>query len=138
MARGKAKGYFLQALREMRAAGYAVEARILDAQWLGVPQARERLIYVGVRDDLGRRPAFPTPLPWRYSVREAIPWIMKGREATEGHKFTILEVKRICSFPDDFDLLDLSYAEQWARLGNSVPPLMMRAIAQAVVDGCLA
>jgi DNA (cytosine-5)-methyltransferase 1 len=53
---GTAKGYFLQILRELKAAGYRVEARLLDAQWLGVPQMRKRVIFQGVREDLGRSP----------------------------------------------------------------------------------
>jgi site-specific DNA-cytosine methylase len=40
---------------------YVVEWRILDAAHYGVPQRRERLIVVGVRRDLGRRPLFPEP-----------------------------------------------------------------------------
>lgn len=52
LVKGKAKGYFNQILRELRASGYCVEAKILDAKWLGIPQSRPRLIFVGVRNDL--------------------------------------------------------------------------------------
>jgi DNA (cytosine-5)-methyltransferase 1 len=52
---------------------------------------------------------------------------------TERRKFTIEEIKRICAFPDDFILLG-TYAQQWERLGNSVPPLMMQAVAKALRD----
>jgi DNA (cytosine-5)-methyltransferase 1 len=72
LVKGTAKGYFLEILRGLKDSGYAVAARVLDAQWLGVPQARQRLIFVGVREDLRLAPAFPKPLPYRYSVREAI------------------------------------------------------------------
>jgi DNA (cytosine-5)-methyltransferase 1 len=72
LVKGTAKGYFLEILRGLKDSGYAVGARVLDAQWLGVPQARQRLIFVGVRADLRLAPAFPKPLPYRYSVREAI------------------------------------------------------------------
>jgi DNA (cytosine-5)-methyltransferase 1 len=66
---GKAKGYFKLILRAMRECGYKVEAKVLDAQWLGVPQARRRVIFMG---SLGQgRIRWPRPLPWRYSVREA-------------------------------------------------------------------
>lgn len=77
LIKGSAKGYFLEILRALKAAGggYRVEAKVLDAQWLGVPQMRQRLIFVGVRADLGLAPAFPKPLGYRYSVREALPWI---------------------------------------------------------------
>jgi DNA (cytosine-5)-methyltransferase 1 len=77
LVKGVAKGYFKLILAELKASGYVVEARLLDAQWLGVPQMRQRLIFIGVRKDLGLRPVFPSPLPYRYSVREALPWITK-------------------------------------------------------------
>lgn len=75
LVKGTAKGFFLEILRELKR-GYRVEARLLDAQWLGVPQRRQRVIFVGVREDLRLDPAFPDPLPYRYSVRDALPWIV--------------------------------------------------------------
>lgn len=72
LVKGTAKGYFLEILAELRSCGYRVEARLLESQWLGVPQMRQRLIFVGVREDLGIEPKHPKPLPWRYSVRDAI------------------------------------------------------------------
>ena len=54
----------------------------------------------------------------------------------ERRKFSIAELKRICAFPDDFQLTG-SYAQQWERLGRAVPPLMMRAVAVAVRDEIL-
>jgi len=80
LVKGVAKGYFLRTLAAFKAAGYKVEARLLDAQWLGVPQARQRLIFQGVRADLGVAPAFPKPLGYRYSVRDALPWIAQLEE----------------------------------------------------------
>lgn len=79
LVRGVSKGYFLEILSALKACGYRVRARLLDAQWLGVPQVRQRLIFIGVRDDLPTEPVFPTPLPYRYSVREALPWIIRGK-----------------------------------------------------------
>lgn len=73
LIKGTAKGYFLEILSALKGAGYRVDAKLLDAQWLGVPQARQRLIFIGVRKDLGLAPAFPTPLKHRYSVRDALP-----------------------------------------------------------------
>ncbi|HEX3640177.1 MAG TPA: DNA cytosine methyltransferase [Ktedonobacteraceae bacterium] len=81
LVKGTAKGYFLEILKELKSCGYTVEAKILDAQWLGVPQMRQRLIFVGVRNDLVEqykiRPAHPAPLPYTYTVREALPWIIR-------------------------------------------------------------
>lgn len=75
LIKGTAKGYFKRILAALRATGYHVEARLLDAQWLGVPQARQRIIFVGVRQDLKVPPAFPRPFPYRYSMRDALPWL---------------------------------------------------------------
>ena len=208
LVKGTAKGYFLEILAAMKVSGYRVTCRVLDAQWLGVPQQRQRTIFVGVRNDLNVEPVHPLPLPYRYSVSDALPWIFdvrqslfngtdqrsaKGkpcptvncslgvgasrgnqywieiitgnnkfesvwglpdvpnptimasgankqggymRSGTETRKFTIAELKRICAFPDDFVLLG-RYAQQWERLGNSVPPLMMKAIAEAIRDKIL-
>jgi len=41
---------------------------------------------------------------------------------------TIAEGKRLQGLPDDF-VLEGSYGARWARIGNSVPPPMMKAIA---------
>lgn len=80
LVKGTAKGYFLEILAAMKAAGYRVKCKVLDAQWLGVPQMRQRTIFVGVREDLGIEPAYPKPLPYRYSVRDALPWIVAVRK----------------------------------------------------------
>lgn len=72
LVKGTAKGYFKMILAAMKACGYRVEAKLLNASWLGVPQARQRIIFVGVRDDLGFAPPFPKPLPYQYTIREAI------------------------------------------------------------------
>jgi DNA (cytosine-5)-methyltransferase 1 len=90
LVKGTAKGYFLEILRALKACGYRVEARVLDAQWLGVPQTRARLIFVGVREDLRDAdggplmPAFPDPLPYRHSIRDALPWITRAVHDTSG------------------------------------------------------
>jgi DNA (cytosine-5)-methyltransferase 1 len=48
---------------------YVVEWRVLNAVDYGVPQRRERLIVIGVRRDLGRRPLFPEPT---HAEKEAV------------------------------------------------------------------
>jgi len=190
LVKGVSKGYFLEILAALQAAGYRVRARVLDAQWLGVPQRRERVIFVGIREDLGVEPEHPAPLPYRYSLAEACPWIIEQRRIfhdedgkwsrgdvtnqpapcirascswalfvepgpddlsptvtargrsvsaagvalpTERRKFSIQEMKCVCGFPDDFVLVG-SYTQQWARLGNAVPPPMMAAVARKVAE----
>lgn len=53
----------------LEAAGYEVDARILDAWRYGVPQHRQRLILVGLRD--GKTFEWPSPVE-RVTVRDAI------------------------------------------------------------------
>jgi DNA (cytosine-5)-methyltransferase 1 len=77
LVKGTAKGYFKRILAALREPGYRVSCRVLDAQWLGVPQMRQRTIFVGVRDDFGIEPAHPEPLPYKYSVHDAVPWIAR-------------------------------------------------------------
>jgi DNA (cytosine-5)-methyltransferase 1 len=223
LVKGVAKGYFLAILRAMKEAGYNVTCRVLDAQWLGVPQARQRTIFVGVREDLGIAPAHPEPLPYRYALKEVLPlnegetvihdasgtfqppidltnrpsntitnnpwhyfvereaWLdgyatgeeydkLREGEASERYfslvradsekpsptiqashgspgiagvshprerrKFSIEELKVVCSFPHDF-ILTGSFRQQWERLGRSVPPLMMKRIAETIRDRVL-
>lgn len=83
LVRGVAIGYFKEILAAL-SRGYRVAARLLDAQWLGVPQSRKRLVFVGVRDDLGLDPAHPRPLPYRYTVADA--W--RGMETEHGPVFS--------------------------------------------------
>lgn len=72
LVKGTAKGYFIEIMKELKSCGYSVACKVLDAQWLGVPQMRQRTIFVGVREDLGIAPVHPKPLPYQYSVSDAI------------------------------------------------------------------
>jgi len=76
LIKGTAKGYFLEILAAMKAAGYKVSCRVLDAQWLGVPQMRQRAIFIGVRNDISMEPIHPKPLQYQYTVKDVLPWIV--------------------------------------------------------------
>jgi len=215
MVKGKMKLVFADIMRELKASGYVVSARLLNAMYFNVPQSRERMIFIGVREDLGIAPSHPKAEsriiasgsvipgcaaprsqrinPWIKSDRAAATickretgyeilqltdedlreaqikdtWqmsrVLRGIEAhkhfglgrldaakpsptiqkdagntTTGmvhpyelRKLTIPEVKRLASFPDHF-AMNGEYKDRWARIGNSVPPLFMRAIARHV------
>lgn len=199
---GTAKGYFKMILGRLRAIGYRVEARLLDASLLGVPQKRQRVIFIGVRNDLGLAPVFPKPLPYTYSLFDALgknlavpedcgsidpetqhdislhryavgeawhstqvcahsrryfqltkpdpnkphPTVVASIGMVGGanpkHPFVcrnwnLREIRRLCSFPDDFQLVG-SFEQRGERLGRSVPPLMMKAVADTIRDEILA
>jgi DNA (cytosine-5)-methyltransferase 1 len=50
---------------------------------------------------------------------------------SEQRALSIGEAKRIGSFPDVFQTVG-DYSTQWMRIGNSVPPLLMRSIARHI------
>jgi DNA (cytosine-5)-methyltransferase 1 len=170
---GMLKGYRAQwhakeIVRRLRALGYRVNDAVLDAQWLDVPQRRARVIIVGVRNDLDRDPVFPSPLPRRYAVRDALPGVAHGEGWDFGPKFypgdepaptiTASTQQSIdwfdadgdpIAFPDHLDLkrlggfpddfvLPANRAEAKKRVGNSVCPPVARAIAIAIRDSILA
>lgn len=59
MVKGKMKLIFAEILQELKASGYKVSARLLNAMYFGVPQSRERMIFIGVRNDLPAVPSHP-------------------------------------------------------------------------------
>lgn len=170
MVKGKMKLIFVDILRELKASGYKVVARLLNAKYFGVPQSRERMIFVGVREDLGIEPTHPRAQTRPITVREVIPdavsvatnnsriSVWKGADRsvsptitkTVGNDkggmieieyvkrlFSIAELKRLASYPDAYRFIG-PFIEQWARIGNSVPPMMMYHIAAHIRDNILA
>lgn len=71
MVKGTAIGYFKYYLAKMKSCGYRVKAQLLNAKYLGVPQARERIIFIGVREDINIDPVFPKPLKYIYTLADA-------------------------------------------------------------------
>jgi DNA (cytosine-5)-methyltransferase 1 len=95
LVKGAAKGCFIEIMRELKASGYRVSCKILDAKWLGVPQSRQRTIFVGVREDIGIDPVHPVPLHYRYTVGEAVEDLSKEGDAkwlkhgTDTHRYWV-------------------------------------------------
>jgi len=54
----------------------------------------------------------------------------------KNRKLTISEIKKLHSFPDDFKFIG-NFTDQWARIGNSVPPNMMKAISKNIKNNIL-
>jgi DNA (cytosine-5)-methyltransferase 1 len=70
-----------------------------------------------------------------------VAWDAPGPTVTKSHRAQFLhprynrvlghrELCRVQSFPDDYDWADSTYEQIQARLGNNVPPLLMRAIGR--------
>jgi len=49
---GRMKLIFAEIMRELKASGYKVSARLMNAMYFGVPQSRQRMIFIGIREDL--------------------------------------------------------------------------------------
>lgn len=194
MVKGKMKIVFAEILRELKASDYKVSARLLNAMYFNVPQSRQRLIFIGVRDDLGIEPSHPTAESEPITVKEAwvnvecqeppplsnfiLPYVGKMKQGQSmkdaGYKkggfqtkrlyedkpsptltkiiggvgfgtnihphydrvLSIPETKRCGSFPDEFIFIG-EYKIKRARIGNSVPPLLMRSIAKHIKNRIL-
>lgn len=71
MVKGHMKQIYLEIVKELRACGYRVKGQVLNAMYYGVPQSRERVIIIGVRNDLGIEPTHPKPISRPKTFREA-------------------------------------------------------------------
>lgn len=52
LIKGNARGYVKQIFNKLTLAGYSVQLFLLNAAFMGVPQARERVFFIAKRDDL--------------------------------------------------------------------------------------
>lgn len=59
LVKGKMKLIFAEIMRELKASGYKVSCRLMNTMYFYVPQSRERLIFIGIREDLEIEPHHP-------------------------------------------------------------------------------
>jgi DNA (cytosine-5)-methyltransferase 1 len=89
MVKGKMKLVFVDILKELKASGYQVSARLLNAMYFHVPQSRQRMIFIGVRDDLGIKPSHPGAEARPVTVGEAIDNCQAVQDAPAWRKFNL-------------------------------------------------
>ena len=185
MVKGCMKQAYLMIIAELRACGYRARGEVLNAMYFNVPQSRERVIIIGVRNDLGIEPTHPKPQTRHITIRQAFSGINGRGDApemsahyhkqwakakpgecvgsrqdtekldllkpaktltksegyggtyhpTESRPLSTLERKRIGSFPDEFRFTGWNAAIEC--IGNSVPPNLMRAIAEHIREKIL-
>ena len=189
---GKARTmYFDRIVRKMKELGYTLEVYLVNAAFYEVPQARQRVIIIGKRDDIKTRhnedlkpvskpisflqgiskPPIKIPkdeLDYAYrrynnSVMSILVPYTKNQKSlatvhpkqnnfnfikvsydkplptltthlsffhpTDKRFLTFTELKRCSSFPDDFKFPEGMIANNIQRLGNCVPPNLMKNIA---------
>lgn len=194
--------------------GYNVTYKLLKSSDYGVPQQRYRVIFVGIRKDIGKYFDFPEPTSssddpsltveniinvpegtankndiWNFSPqsKKLIPYINEGGSwknipyevlpprlkrikdnmkkyrapnfyrrfarseingtitaaATpencgiihplEDRRYSVREIARIQSFPDDFVFLGNSIPAKYRMIGNAVPPKLGRVIGESII-----
>jgi DNA (cytosine-5)-methyltransferase 1 len=69
---GTMRFVFVEILKELKASGYKVSARLLNAMYFNVPQSRQRMIFIGVRDDLEIEPSHPEGESIPINVKDAL------------------------------------------------------------------
>lgn len=193
MVKGVMKQAYLTIIAELRACGYRAKGEVLNAMYYNVPQSRERVIIIGVREDMGIDPSHPKPQTRPISAIKAIagastelcgnphgklskrmakvkpgenlsrtekikslfsyvrcpingPCMTIQKSVTHGgisvwhpieeRNLSIGEMKRIASYPDVFMLGD-DYEKAVNRIGNSVPPMLMKAIAEHIKNNII-
>lgn len=72
MIKGGYKGKFNEIMQTLKNTGYKVKCKLMNAMWYEVPQSRERVFFIGVRNDLNIEPNYPEPLKKIITVKEAI------------------------------------------------------------------
>jgi DNA (cytosine-5)-methyltransferase 1 len=80
LVKGKMRLVFVDMLRALKGAGYRVACRLLDAQYFGVPQSRQRTIFIGVRDDLMVEPTHPNAMCRPISADSVLRSVVRMRE----------------------------------------------------------
>lgn len=88
MVKGVMKLVFVEILKELKASGYKVSARLLNAMYFGVPQSRERMIFIGVRDDLGIEPSHPAAEKELVSISDALQIEKKAGALVYRHSYS--------------------------------------------------
>ena len=61
LVKGKMRRKFNQILFQLKSTGYKVKWKSINTIYYNVPQSRQRLIFLGVREDLLTEPTFPQP-----------------------------------------------------------------------------
>ena len=186
MVKGCMKQAYLKIIKTLRECGYKAKSEVMNAMYFNVPQSRERVIIIGVREDIGIEPSHPKPQGKPITIKEAwkdcpieaaphlspklagiigkipiwgdggdvcgsyfstkrLAWDKPSRTIIKGNvgsracyihpdgkrAITRAEIKRISTFPDDYQFIG-GYKMAIELSGNSVPPNLMKAIAEHI------
>jgi len=155
MLKGKMRGYFNLILERLNSLDYQIKWKSMNGVYYGLPQKRQRIFFIGIRNDLNQEPVFPDHVEdftyfddvvsgveyqnrgqfdkrWKtvkknfcYTITKT-PSLLFMENGNE-RKPTIKELKQLSSFPTDYKLCG-NYNQQWGQIGNSVPPILTKRI----------
>lgn len=148
LLKGQMKGIFNNIIEDLSSLNYRIKWKSMNSLYYGVPQSRQRLIIMGIRNDLNKDPIFPEHddhIEFIGDVIKGIDFHSRGQfdrklKGVNSFAYTITktpsmffvengikrqptidELKILQGFPQDFKLLG-TFNEQWGMIGNSVPP----------------
>ncbi len=105
-------GAILEAIvQDFREIGYNVEYKLLNASNYGVPQNRERVIFVGLQDDINLNFKFPEPLKGKVTLAEAL----KGMEKPNPED--------LCSAPYSPRFMSRNRKRDWDEVSYTIPAM---------------
>lgn len=163
LLKGPMKGVFNKIMNDLSTINYRIKWKSMNSLYYGVPQSRQRLIIMGVRNDLNKDPIFPEHNEHIKFIGDVIKGIdfhsrgqfdkkLKGVNSfaytltkTPSMFFmenglkrqpTIEELKILQGFPNDFKMSG-SFNEQWGLIGNSVPPPLSKKIGETLISKIL-
>ncbi len=164
LVKGTMRVIFVDCLKQLKASGYKVRARLLNAKYFDVPQDRKRLIFVGIRHDLGVEPSHPRAQSMPQTVRQALGLVGEGGiksdnqfrnrdpwrtldapcpALTKHAPLLLLDGNVGALTPEECGVLSgFPRNFRWGKsafrlIGNAVPPPFMKAIVEHVRDNVL-
>jgi DNA (cytosine-5)-methyltransferase 1 len=84
LIKGVSRGAFKAIFDDFTACGYKVKAALIEPVKLGIPQTRDRLIYIGVRKDIPFDPVFPSVQRDVVAVRDLLPNVVQIKTKLKG------------------------------------------------------
>ena len=188
---GDMKLIFKDILTQLKSCGYDVRVKLMNAMYYNCATSRQRVIFIGVRNDLNIPASHPKPQTKPISIKECLqgykskfkptespnewvraiaPKVKPGESFSKyhpkGHYFNFykLDINKPCptitfagykkyfindtrflepdeasllqSFPKNYKWIGKP-SQQWNRIGNSVPPNLMKAIGLHIKENIL-
>lgn len=167
LIKGKMKGRFIEIMKELKSLPYQVKCKLMNTMYYQVPQSRQRLIWIGIRNNLKVQPVYSKPSNKIIGAEKAVPQLKekilltfrytKGtRDRVRSARFPspavtsrlslanrieikdVNIIKKLQSFPEEFELKNgFSIYTNKKILGNAVPPKFMETIARTIKERIL-